>query len=326
MPDAVEQIQELVAQGYSPVAAASIVGRGGGGTTAPAQAPLNDVDAAIQATAGKAGMDVPSWRAIAHIESGLKPGSNAYNPGTQYKGLFQIGSRGSQSEWALHGNGNIYNPMDNANAAASLAAKNNAWFQNRYNRAPSPIETYMMHQQGPGFYSHGTMTNIAGNTPKGYPIARTPQEFESMWGGILAKRAGADPSTLYPNESVASSTPGIGGGGGGTSGAPTNRSLYVPSGADNIVGSAAPPSSDATSASLASSTPDTSSAPGVGGGGVAGILGQMAKQSQANTPPPMQLQMPNPITPAMLRARAMAQAMINQPLGITGSPTGGPTS
>jgi hypothetical protein len=258
-------------------------------------------------------MDVPSWRAIAHIESGLKPGSNAYNPGTQYKGLFQVGTRGSQSEWALHGSGNVYNPMDNANAAASLAAKNNAWFQDRYGRAPSPIETYMMHQQGPGFYSHGTMTNIAGNTPKGYPIARTPQEFESMWGGILAKRAGADPSTLYPNQSVASDAPGAGSVSKGSGTLPDTSNLPLPSSASAIQASAAQP--DGTSASLASSTPDTSSAPVGSGGDVAGILGQLAKQNQANQPPPLQpLQFPQVMTPAMLRARQFAQAMINQPL------------
>jgi SLT domain-containing protein len=90
-------------------------------------------------------MDVSTWKAIASIESSLNPTSNNNRP-TQYKGLYQIGLRGQGSEWQTHGSGDIYNAMDNATAAANLAKDNNAWFTNRFGRAPSPIETYMMHQ------------------------------------------------------------------------------------------------------------------------------------------------------------------------------------
>src|SRR5215831_8815353 len=147
-----------------------------------------DVDSAISATAAAAGMDVPHWKAIASIESSLKPNSN-FNEGTQYKGLYQIGSRGEGSEWATHGKGNIYDPMDNAVAASRLASDNNARFKAIFNRDPTPIETYMMHQQGLRFYTHGAMTNIAGNTPKGYPIARSPEEFQAIWEKELERRA-----------------------------------------------------------------------------------------------------------------------------------------
>ena len=119
-----------------------------------AQGYAQSVDDAINQTAATAGMDPSYWRAIASVESSLHPSSN-YNEATQYKGLYQVGTRdrpGEPSEWTRHGSGNVYNPMDNARAAAALAAENNAKFQAHFGRAPSPIETYMMHQQGFGFY------------------------------------------------------------------------------------------------------------------------------------------------------------------------------
>ena len=161
-----------------------------GGTTAAFAAPATtaDVNAAIAATAARAGMDVPTWKAIASIESSLNPASNANRP-TQYKGLFQIGSRGDGSEWATHGKGDIYNPMDNASAAAALAARNNATFKQNFGRDPSPVETYMMHQQGPGFYLNGTMTNVAGNPYPGMSGDQTPQSFAEGWGREIERRS-----------------------------------------------------------------------------------------------------------------------------------------
>lgn len=162
-----------------------------GGTTAAFTAPptSSDVDAAIRATAPMAGMDVPTWKAMASIESSLNPSSN-YSQPTQYKGLFQIGSRGDGSEWSRHGgSGNIYDAMDNATAAAKLAAENNSRFKDAYGRDPSPTETYMMHQQGFGFYKNGTMTNVAGNPYPGMSGPQTPQSFEQGWGREIQRRA-----------------------------------------------------------------------------------------------------------------------------------------
>jgi hypothetical protein len=159
-----------------------------GGTAFAAPPTSGDVDAAIRATAAAAGMDVPTWKAIASIESSLNPSSNSDRP-TQYKGLFQIGSRGEGSEWSRHGRGNIYDAMDNASAAASLAQENNSWFKNNYGRDPTAVETYMMHQQGRGFYANGTMTNVAGNRYPGMSGAQTPQSFEQGWGREIERRA-----------------------------------------------------------------------------------------------------------------------------------------
>lgn len=148
----------------------------------------SDVNDAIRATAGRAGMDEAHWKAIASIESSLTPSSNM-NRGTQYKGLFQIGSRGAGSEWARKGSGNIYNAMDNAKAAADLAAENNAGFKRHFGRDPTSTETYMMHQQGLGFYTRGAMTNIAGNPYPGMRGPQTHQSFEAGWGREIERRA-----------------------------------------------------------------------------------------------------------------------------------------
>jgi hypothetical protein len=162
-----------------------------GGTTAEFSAPptSSDVNAAIRATAPIAGMDVPTWKAVASIESSLNPASN-YDRSTQYKGLFQVGSRGEGSEWSRHGgNGNIYDAKDNATAAAKLAAENNAQFKATFNRDPTPLETYMMHQQGFGFYKNGTMTNIEGNPYPGMSGPQTPESFAAGWGREIERRA-----------------------------------------------------------------------------------------------------------------------------------------
>lgn len=250
-------------------------------------------------------MDPAYWTAIASIESSLKPGSNYGNPGTQYKGLYQIGTRGSGSEWATHGSGNVYNPMDNANAAASLAAENNAAFQNHFGRAPTPIETYMMHQQGLGFYTHGTMTNVSGNAYPGMSGPQTPASFEAGWGRELERRAKAQGGDDMPTaDSVASSS--------GTSGIP--RSVTASAGGASAGGGQ--PSAD-------TSQPDNFDV----GAELANVRNQIAQQEQANAPPPlapMQLQAPTPPSMQQLqRAKFLAQIMAlrdQQSGGTTGSP------
>ena len=140
------------------------------------------VNQAIRSTAATAGMDPAHWKAISDIESSGDPNAN-YNKRTQYKGLFQI----NQAE--LGGRGNIYDPQTNAEAAAAVAASNNAWFEKKFGRKPTPTETYMMHQQGRGFYSRGTMTNIAGNPYPGMSGPQTHESFEAGWGRAIEKRA-----------------------------------------------------------------------------------------------------------------------------------------
>ena len=155
-----------------------------GGPPNGAEAGGGSVNEAIRSTAGTAGMDEAHWKAIAGIESSLNPSSNA-NRSTQYKGLFQIG----RDEWARTGQGSIYNAMDNAQSAARLASDNNAWFKGKYGRDPTPTETYMMHQQGRGFYSRGSMTNIGHNLPPDLHGPQTHASFEAGWGREIERRA-----------------------------------------------------------------------------------------------------------------------------------------
>lgn len=155
------------------------------GSKAPAAGSKN-VDEAIQAAAKSAGIDVNTMRAIASIESSMNPASNM-NKTTQYKGLYQIG----REEWAKYGQGDIYNPYDNAMAASRMFTDHAAEFSKRYGRAPTATEMYLMHQQGLGFYTRGAMTNIAGNP---YPGMSGPQtggfggSFERGWGSELERR------------------------------------------------------------------------------------------------------------------------------------------
>jgi hypothetical protein len=275
-----------------------------------AQGYAQSVDDAINQTAATAGMDPSYWRAIASIESSLNPSSN-YDKYTQYKGLYQVGTRdrpGEPSEWTRHGSGSVYNPMDNARSAAALAAENNAKFQSYYGRAPSPIETYMMHQQGFGFYKDGTMTNIAGNPYPGMRGPQTPQSFEAGWARELERqrqRAGESSAGQFP-PSVA-----------GTRYASAAGPSGVPSGA--TAGPTGPgPVSPAPSGDQGEEGgPDY-------GAQLANIRDQIAQQDQANQGPalqPMELAQPM-MTLAMYRARLMAQAMMNRDMGGTPGNTG----
>jgi hypothetical protein len=138
---------------------------------------------AIDAAAAQYGLNPAVLKGVAQIESSWDPGSNR-NKNTQYKGLFQIG----RDEWKQHGSGDIYNAGDNANAAAKMLSGHAQWFQNNYGREPTPGELYMMHLQGRGFISNGTMTNVAGNPYPGMSGPQTPETFKQGWSDTLARK------------------------------------------------------------------------------------------------------------------------------------------
>jgi hypothetical protein len=142
-----------------------------------------EVTSAIADASRAYGLDPGTMSAIASIESANSPGSNR-NRATQYKGLFQIG----KEEWKRYGEGDIYNPRDNAMAAARMLKDHQTWFLERFGRNPTDGELYMMHQQGRGFFTRGAMTNIVGNR---YPGMRGPQSraaFQQGWANELARR------------------------------------------------------------------------------------------------------------------------------------------
>ena len=144
--------------------------------------PSKDVDAAIREAATKYGLNPDDMRGIASIESGMNPKSGPNRGG--YTGLFQMG----RNEWAENGQGDIYNARDNAMAAARLLSTRKADFHVQRGRDPTGAELYMLHQQGPGFYTSGSMTNIAGNPYPGMRGPQTQQSFQEGWGRELERR------------------------------------------------------------------------------------------------------------------------------------------
>jgi Transglycosylase SLT domain len=161
-------------------------------------------ESAIEGAAERHGLDPAVLKGIAGIESSMNPESNRYRS-TQYKGLFQIG----REEWAQYGRGgDIYNADQNADAAARMLKDHAAWFKDRTGQEPSPGQLYMMHQQGRGFYQHGTMTNIAGNPYPGMRGPQTPASFEAGWTARLGReiaRFGGEPGQAVaasPRKSV----------------------------------------------------------------------------------------------------------------------------
>ena len=107
--------------------------------------PRQSLDDIIVDAAVKNSLDPNYMRRVAKIESGMNP--NAHDRGSSYHGLFQLGGR----EFANNGGrGNIYDPVQNANAAATMMAKQEAAFTAKYGRPPDDTERYMIHQQGEG--------------------------------------------------------------------------------------------------------------------------------------------------------------------------------
>jgi hypothetical protein len=259
----------------------------------------SSVDDAINRTAAIAGMDPAHWRAVAQIESGVNPFSNMRNA-TQFKGLYQLG----HGVWHDHGQGDIYNPMDNAMAAARYAQANAAEFRAHFGRDPTPIETYMMHQQGAGFYTKGQMSNIAGNPFEKNMKAslQTPQSFEEGWRRNMEdKVARMGGQAMAPFQSVA-----------GTRGmSPSGGYATAQPGQPGAVAEAE--STDQTEdGTQQPQGPDVA-------GQMKDIQDRIAQQEQANAPPSLPPMAPiQPMmTPAMMRARMLSQAMMNRTLGLT---------
>jgi hypothetical protein len=159
----------------------------GGSGGRPVRRPSAEVDAAISDAAKAYNLDPDTMRAVASVESSFNPNSNR-DRRTQYKGLYQMG----RDEWERFGDGgDIYNPRDNAMAAARMFDANRAKFRKNFDRDPTDTEMYLMHQQGLGFYTRGAMTNIGGNPYPGMRGPQTHDSFEEGWGRELARRKDA---------------------------------------------------------------------------------------------------------------------------------------
>lgn len=84
--------------------------------------------------------------AIGGIESNLNPASA--NPSSSARGLYQFMTRRGGS-WDEYGRGgDVFDPAANTDAAMRYTKDNIDYFTSRLGRAPTPGETYLMHQQG----------------------------------------------------------------------------------------------------------------------------------------------------------------------------------
>lgn len=141
----------------------------------------DDIAKAIRAAAARYGLPVNVLRAFARIESGGNPEARTGS----YKGLFQLSDR----EFRRFGEGDIFDPTANANAAAAMLASHSADWTRRTGRPPSPSELYMIHQQGAGgaraHYSNPdapawqNMWSTAEGQDRGHRWAR-----QAIWGNI----------------------------------------------------------------------------------------------------------------------------------------------
>jgi hypothetical protein len=157
------------------------------GTTTPsrasAYAPLLDNIAA------ESGVDADYLARIMKIESGGDPNNRTGS----YRGLFQL----SPSEFAKYGGtGNIYDPEQNARAAANKTAAEAQNFQAKFGRLPTSTDLYMTHQQGEGGYANHIAAPDAPAWQNMYATAEGRQK-----GPDWAKRAiwGNIPDSLKPN-------------------------------------------------------------------------------------------------------------------------------
>lgn len=104
---------------------------------------MANIDDILRRESERTGVPIRTLRAFAKIESGGNPRVRTGS----YKGLFQL----SDSEFRKYGGrGDIYDPAENARAAANKLAAESATFQKKYGRAPTAADLYMIHQQGEG--------------------------------------------------------------------------------------------------------------------------------------------------------------------------------
>ena len=140
------------------------------------------INSVIDQAAAKAGVPAGMLRTFAKIESGGQPGVTTGS----YKGLFQL----SEAEFRKHGGeGNIYDPQANAEAAARKLKVESETFAARFGREPTAAELYMVHQQGeagsaahmsnPGAPAWQNMASTGEGRQKGAAWAK-----QAIWGNV----------------------------------------------------------------------------------------------------------------------------------------------
>lgn len=193
--------------------------------------PVSQFDAgindAINQAAAANDLDPGILGTFAQIESSGRAGVRTGS----YKGLFQL----SDAEFRKYGGeGSIYDPEANANAAARKLKVEAEQFEATYGRAPSVLDLYMIHQQGEGGYAahmanpeRSAWENMAstaegrqkgekwakmaiwGNIPRdvrkrfpGGVESVTSADFVEMWGEKVRRIGGADAAPASDDTNV----------------------------------------------------------------------------------------------------------------------------
>jgi predicted GIY-YIG superfamily endonuclease len=102
--------------------------------------PTDDPREEIRQAASLYGIDLPMMLSIARVESDFNPRVRTGS----YKGLFQL----SDYEFDKYGDGSVWDPRDNARAAAHMFLIQAEKFKWALGHFPDYAERYMVHQQG----------------------------------------------------------------------------------------------------------------------------------------------------------------------------------
>ena len=124
-----------------------------------AQYTADQVKGIIAKEAQAAGVDVATFMAFAHIETGGTFNPNARNKKSGASGLFQFMPQ-YFSSYGLNSS-SVFDPVANTRAAIKMYKDNAAQFRKKYGRDPNAAEAYLMHQQG-----FGGLNKLASNRGK----------------------------------------------------------------------------------------------------------------------------------------------------------------
>lgn len=175
---------------------------------------MTDVSSIISEAAQRYGADPAAALRTANIESRGDP--MAANP-SGATGLFQF----MPKTWAQYGRGgDPTDPTANTDAYFRLARDNAAHFQRQFGRAPTPGESYLMHQQGAGGASallqspDAPAESIVGSKAvlqNGGRPGMTARDFANLWTNKFATNGDSVQGNVQngsvPNQAIPDSGP-----------------------------------------------------------------------------------------------------------------------
>jgi hypothetical protein len=245
---------------------------------------MDQITQIIRDRAEAAGVDPATLLRIGQIESGLDPSAAA--SGSSAKGLFQF-TRGT---WDRYGNGaNPLDPVANADAGARLLRDNAAALRNG-GIEPSPGSLYLSHFAG----VEGARKLLSADPSA--PVASVLGDAAVKANPFLRNLSVAGVRSWADRKMGEATTPA------------SSAASLAPTAAAAPVASAASPGAPAGAAS-----PD---APAIDPSVLAALqaIPQQLAQNGMITPVPPQQQINMPVPPGLARARALALAMMQQPI------------